>query len=455
VGEAIVNMMFPEGDEARIPIVAVTGVNGKTTTTRFISHILKGAHQTVGMTCTDGIYVGERRIDTGDCSGPKSAMSVLMNPNVDAAVLETARGGILREGLAFDRCDVAVVTNIGDGDHLGLAEIFTTHDLAKVKRCIVEVVSPTGYAVLNANDPLVVEMAPYCPGGVLFFAIDGNHPVVARHRNVGGRAVFVRDGEIILSEGQNELSLMPVADVPLTLGGMVGFHIENTLSSVAAAWCLGVPLNIIRERAATIAADVGKVPARFNILEIEGAKVIVDYGHNVHALAAVIEVINKFPHERRTAVYTTAGDRRDSDIETQGEMLGESFDRVILYEDHYLRGRPKGQIISILRAGVEKRGRAKEILVTDSAPGAAELAMSTLQPGDLLLLQADTVDETVDWIKNFVAQLAEKKQAAELVSETIPEPLLEVESTPAAKETRQTAEINANVLADATSIVKG
>jgi cyanophycin synthetase len=345
-----------------------------------------------------------------------------------------------------------VVTNIGEGDHLGINDIHTTGDLAKVKRCIVDVVSPKGCAVLNANDPLVVEMAPHCPGGVLFFALDGNHPVIQRHRSVGGRAVFVRDGCIILAEGRREEPLMPVADVPLTLGGMIGFHVENTLSSVAAAWCLGVPLGVIRERAATIAADVGKVPARFNILEIEGAKVIVDYGHNVHALSAVIGVIEKFPYTRRTAVYTTAGDRRDCDMLAQGEMLGAAFDRVILYEDHYLRGRPKGEIISLFRQGVEKGGRTKEILVTWSAPDAAEMAMSTIQAGDLLLLQADTVDETVDWIKTFVAQLAEKKQAA---ADLEVEPILDAEPTAAAKETLQGAKINPGVLANATTIVKG
>ena len=198
------------------------------------------------MTCTDGIYVGERRIDNGDCSGPKSARCVLMTPTVEAAVFETARGGILREGLAFDYCDVAVVTNIGDGDHLGISEVNTIEDLAKVKRCIVDVVSPKGYAVLNAADPLVVEMAPKCPGNVLFFAMDGNNQVIVRHRGVGGRAVFVRDGQIIFAEGNREEILMPVDAVPLTVGGKISFHVENTLASVAAAWCLGISLDIIR-----------------------------------------------------------------------------------------------------------------------------------------------------------------------------------------------------------------
>jgi cyanophycin synthetase len=217
---------------------------------------------------------------------------------------------------------------------------------------------------------------------------------------------------------------------------------------------------VIRSRAASFAADVGKVPARFNILEIEGTKVIVDYGHNVHALSAVIEVINKFPLSRRTAVYTTAGDRRNCDMIAQGEMLGAAFDRVILYEDHYLRGRPKGEIISLIRQGVEKGSRTKDISVATSAPNAAELAMSTVQPGDLLLLQADTVDETVEWIKNFVAQLAEKKQATELVSEPVLEPILEIEPNSAeplaaSKLARQAPEVNPGVLAHATPAVKG
>jgi cyanophycin synthetase len=230
---------------------------------------------------------------------------------------------------------------------------------------------------------------------------------------------------------------------------MVSFHVENTLASAAAAWCLGISLDVIRQRAATIAADVGKVPARFNILEIEGAKVIVDYGHNVHALAAVIDVIEKFPHERRVAVYTTAGDRRNTDMVAQGEMLGNAFDRVILYEDHYLRGRPKGEIISLIREGVEKGSRTKDIQITWSAPDAAELAMKLVQPGELLLLQADTVDETVEWIKNFVARLTEKKQAAEMDEE----PILD-KPVPVAEEKLPPAKIDASILANAT-VVKG
>lgn len=448
VGEAIIDMLYPNNDNGRIPLIAVTGVNGKTTTTRFIAHIMKGVHKVVGMTCTDGIYIGERRIDNGDCSGPKSAQCVLMNPNVEAAVFETARGGILREGLAFDYCDVAVVTNIGDGDHLGISEINNTEDLAKVKRCIVDVVSPKGYAVLNAADPLVVKMAVHCPGGVLFFAVDGENPVIVRHRSVGGRAVFVRDGQIILAEGSHEEVFMPVDAVPLTLGGKISFHVENTLSSVAAAWCASVPLETIRERASTITADMGKVPGRFNVLDIDGATVIVDYGHNVHSLTAVLDVVEKFPHEKRMAVYSTAGDRRDCDMIRQGELLGSAFDRVILYEDHYRRGRAEGEIMGLFRKGVEASSRAKEIIEIVGATKACESALNMVQPGELLLLQADKIDETMDWIKDYIAKMVDRKVSAEeLIEDAMAEPVSETTS-------ESTGDVSAPILAESQSVAK-
>ena len=198
------------------------------------------------MTCTDGIFIDGRRIDRGDCSGPQSAGAVLMNPAVEAAVLETARGGILRAGLAFDRCDVAVVTNIGDGDHLGLGEVSTAEQLAKVKRCIVDVVPPAGIAVLNANDPLVVGMEPHCAGGIFYFAIDGNHPVIVRHRTAGGKVIFVRQNQVVVAKGDREEVVLSLDRVPLSLGGKIAFQVENTLAAVAAALSLKVPSDVIR-----------------------------------------------------------------------------------------------------------------------------------------------------------------------------------------------------------------
>jgi len=406
VGEAIVDMLFEPGNDGRIPIVAVTGVNGKTTTTRFIAHLLKLNGLCVGMTCTDGIYVGDRRIDDGDCSGPKSARAVLLNPAVDAAVLETARGGIVREGLGFDKCDVAVVTNIGEGDHLGISGIDTLEKLAQVKRCIVEVVQrDTGTAVLNAADPLVVEMAEYSKGKVLWFALDGDREEIVKHRASGGRAVFVRDGFVVLAEGPREERLIEVDRLPLTHHGRVKFMVENALASVGAAWSLGLSLDLIRRGLESFCANQQMIPGRFNLLEIRGATVIVDYGHNVSALAALLEVIDTLPHSRRSVVYSAAGDRRDADMLDQARLLGSAFDRVYLYEDHYLRGRAEGEILRILRDGLVGAPRTSEIEEFRGNINAIRRALEAAQPGELLLLQADVIDETIDFLREYLAAL--------------------------------------------------
>ncbi len=328
-----------------------------------------------------------------------------MNPNVEAAVFETARGGVLREGLGFDCCNVAVVTNVGEGDHLGLNEIHTVDALAKVKRCIVDVVPPDGTSVLNANDPHCVAMAPYSAGKIRYFALDGNHPVIVRHRGVGGQAIFVRDNTIIVAEGAKEEAFLALSRVPLTRGGMVTFHVENTLAAIAAALAMNVPADVIRARAESFAADMDKVPARFNMLEIQGATVIVDYGHNADALTALLPVMDKFPHQRRSCVYSAAGDRRDCDMIRQGELLGNAFDQVVLYEDHYLRGRAEGEIIRLFRSGVEKGARAKQVDAIRGADAAVEFALRRAQSGDLILIQADTVDETVSFIRRYVESI--------------------------------------------------
>ncbi|MGE0607788.1 MAG: cyanophycin synthetase [Pirellulales bacterium] len=416
VGDAIIDSMFPEGQTGRVPIVTVTGTNGKTTTTRFITHILKRAGRRVGMCCTDGIYIDGQRIDKGDCSGPGSAKAILMNPKVEAAVLETARGGILRAGLGFDRCDVAVVTNIAEGDHLGIGEIDTPEEMAVVKRCTVEAVSRDGSAVLNAADPLVAAMADHCLGKTVMFALDANNGVLRQHVSTGGRAVFVRQGEIILAEGDRETMLLPLVRVPLTHNGMVGFQVENTLASVAAAWSLGVGLETIRGALETFSNNLNTCPGRFNLLEIGGQTVIIDYGHNPSALLAIIEAIEPFPHAKRLCVYSAAGDRRDCDFVRQGKLLGDAFDRVILYEDHYLRGRAEGEIMRLFQQGLADGGRVAEIHEVRGAIKSVQAALSLAQPGELLVIQADEIDETVDYVRTFLESggcLAEHPAATE------------------------------------------
>jgi len=402
VGEAIIESLFPGQETGRIPVVAVTGVNGKTTTTRFIAHILRSLGRKVGMTCTDGIFVDDRRIEVGDCSGPLSAQAILMNPSVEAAVLETARGGILRAGLGFDRCDVAVVTNIGEGDHLGLSDIETLDKLAAVKRTIVDAVAAEGTAVLKANDPLVAAMADDCRGSVIFFALRADDPVIVTHRRKGGRAIFVRHDTVILAEGAVEIPLVALGNVPLTHGGRIAFQVENALASAAAAWALGIPRDLIRAGLESFAADSSKVPGRFNLLEVAGATVIVDYGHNISALSALIEAIEQFPQARRTIVYSAAGDRRDCDMIRQGELLGDAFDRVILYEDHYLRGRDEGEIMRLFRSGLETGQRVADVQEFRGNIKAIESALQHVRAGELLVLQADMIDETMEFLAKYL-----------------------------------------------------
>ncbi|HBH50601.1 MAG TPA: cyanophycin synthetase [Planctomycetaceae bacterium] len=404
VGEAIMETMFPTPENGRIPVATVTGTNGKTTTVRLIAHMFRSQGLRVGMTCTDGIFLDDRRIDTGDCSGPKSARSVLLNPQVEAAVLETARGGILREGLGFDCCDAAVVTNIGEGDHLGMGGIETSEQLAAVKRVIVENVSPTGYAVLNAADPMTVAMAPYCPGGVIFFARDSEHPLIVAHRSRGGRVVCVRNGTVLRAEGAWEEDVAPLSEVPLTKSGVVGFQVDNVLAATGAGWACGIPLSAIRQTLSLFKSDSRQAPARFNLFELSGATLIVDYGHNVDALLALIEAIGRMPHDRRLVVYTAAGDRRDIDIVKQAEILGNEFDHVIIYEDKCTRGRADGEVVALMRRGLARSTRVTEIFETRGEFRAIEAGLRMLKPRDLILVQADQVAEALSFVEKFVAE---------------------------------------------------
>jgi cyanophycin synthetase len=403
VGEAIIESTFAPGENARIPVLAVTGTNGKTTTVRCIAHIMKGLGHTVGVTCTDGIYVDGHRIDTGDCSGPKSARTVLSHPLVDAAVLETARGGILREGLGFDQCDVAVVTNIADGDHLGMAGIDTAEQLADVKATIVRAVAPTGAAVLNATDPLCVAMANHCPGGVVYFARQLSHPVLAAHRREGGKFASMCDGWLVIGQGEQLVRLIPVDAVPLTHGGRVGFEVDNVLAAAAACWSVGVPKEIISSRLGTFRGDVGTVPGRFNVITHGRSTIILDYGHNASALLALVDAISALPHQSRSIVYTPAGDRRDIDIFEQAAIIGNEFDRVYIYEDKCMRGRVDGEVIRLMRQGLGATRRVRQVVEARGEFNAIQTALDGLRAGDLLLCQVDQVEEALEFVQRSLA----------------------------------------------------
>ena len=403
VGKAIVDMMFPDGDNARIPIVAITGTNGKTTTSRLIGRIFEANNLRVGMTSTDGIYVQGRQIDNGDCSGPRSARNVLLHPDVDAAVFETARGGLLREGLGFDVCDVAVVTNIGVGDHLGLNYITTVDELAVIKRVIVENVAPTGTAVLNASDPIVARMANHCPGNVIFFARDKANPVLATHRAQGERVLYAERDALICQEGRKKRRI-PFAQIPLTRNGSIGFQVENAMAAIATGWALNLPWETIEAAVAGFVSDAATAPGRFNVFDYRGATLIADYGHNPDAIQALVQAVESMPAIRRSVVISGAGDRRDDDIRQQTEILGDAFDSVILYQDACQRGRDDGEVIALLRAGLGDAKRTRETLEINGEFVAIDTALARLQAGDLCLILIDQVEDALAHIAKRIAE---------------------------------------------------
>jgi cyanophycin synthetase len=402
VGEAIIDNMFIQGDDARIPVIAVTGTNGKTTTARLIANVLDSDNKCVGLTCTDGVYIDGQCMDTGDCSGPKSARNVLFHPDVEAAVLETARGGLLREGLGFDRCHVAVVTNIGMGDHLGMAYVNTVEELAVVKRVVVQNVMPTGFAVLNAADPLVVSMADHCTGSVIFFAQDSHNPVLAMHRAQHKRVIFV-ENDCIVALGEDSEYRIPLSEIPLTKNGSISFQVENAMAAVGAGWALGMDWAIIQAGLSSFENNIQTAPGRFNLFNYRNATLIADYGHNPDAIQALVSAIDNIPSKKRSVVISAAGDRRDEDIRQQTRILGDAFDEVVLYQDQCQRGRADGEVLTLLREGLGNAKRTQKISEIFGEAIAIDAALSNLQDGELCLILVDQVEQSLGQINHRVA----------------------------------------------------
>lgn len=402
VGEAIIDHLFAQGDMARIPVIAVTGTNGKTTTVRLIASMLKQNRLRVGIACTDGVFVDEHCVDTGDCSGPQSARSLLFHPDVDAAVLETARGGILREGLGFDYCDVAVVTNIGRGDHLGLAHIDTAEELATVKRLIVENVTPgRGVAVLNADDPLVFGMAGYCPGSVTFFSRNSRHPAILAQRVQGKRVIYLENYSIVVWESgiRRQISLN---EIRLTKNGLIDFQIENAMAAIGAGLASGLDWAIIRAGLTDFVNDAQTVPGRFNLFNYRDATLIADYGHNPDAMEALVCAIGHIPAKKRTVVISAAGDRRNEDIRLQTRILGDVFDEIVLFQDKCQRGRADGEVLGLLREGLEHAKRARKISEIYGEFKAIDTALANLQAGELCLILIDQVEQALRYIHSRI-----------------------------------------------------
>jgi len=394
-------MLYPEGQDGRIPTVAVTGTNGKTTTVRLIAALLAQSGLKVGMTNTDGVTVDGMEIDRGDCSGPQSARSVLIHPDAEAAVFEVARGGLLREGLGLDRVQVGVVTNIGEGDHLGLNYIETVDDIAWVKGVVVENIAVNGMAVLNADDPHCVALAGRCPGSVTFFAHDEHHPVLVQHRARHHRVVFRRDDALIAAHREREWAI-PLRQIPLTHGGTLAFQVANVMAAVAAAWALDLDWSILQRGLAQFESTAATVPGRFNVFAWRGATLIADYGHNPDAMHALVQAVSVMPAQRRVVVISGAGDRRDQDLRRQTEILGAAFDDVILYEDAAQRGRADGEVVALLREGLAQAPRTRFIDAVRGELPAIDRALARLDRGDLCLILVDQVETALAHLQSHL-----------------------------------------------------
>ena len=407
VAKPVIDMLFPPGTAARIPIVAVTGSNGKTTTARMIAHILKGMGRKVGLTSTDGIYVDGRIVRRADASGPRSASMVLQNPTVDLAVFEVARGGILREGLGYGRNDVAVVLNV-TGDHLGLGGITSIKQLAEVKRVVVEAVPRDGVAVLNAEDPLVVAMARHSSGSVIYFSLDPENERIKFQASRGRRAVTIepgRNGEmIVLRQGRKSMNLVWTHLIPATFEGRARMNVQNALAATAAAWAAGAHLHDIRQGLRTFTTSYFMAPGRLNMFELDGYRVVVDYAHNPPALEAVGDFVERLTEPsiggaraqvtgRRIGVIATAGDRRDEDIREMGRIAARYFDEIVIREDTNNRGRPVGGTASLIDEGIRSApadaSRVKRVTTVLDELEATRHALGIAREGDVVVVCVD------------------------------------------------------------------
>jgi cyanophycin synthetase len=399
VAVPIVDMLFPPGAPTSIPVVAVTGTNGKTTTVRLIAHILRMHGGRIGMATTTGVEINDQAILEGDYSGPSGATAVLTDPTVDHAVLEVARGGILRRGLGFSQCDVGVLLNV-QGDHLGEGEIQTLDDLARLKAVVVENVKPTGTAVLNAEDPLVARLRASLTSRVVLFALDPQAPELRQHLEDGGGAVTLDGLDVVVQHGGAKVPIVSVRDVPITLDGKARFNVQNALAATAACHALGVPDETICRGLTTFNPTVGQLPGRMNLFEVDRHHVLVDYGHNASALKALSEVIPEIARGGRVLnVASSSGNRRDEDIRAFGKALAGMYDEIYI-SDPDPRQRDPGETAELLRDSLREAGFPDERLhmMPDEA-AAIRAALDAAREGDLVVLQVDHVRHAIEHVR--------------------------------------------------------
>ena len=397
VAEPVLNMLFPPGAPSRVPIIALTGTNGKTTTTRLVAHIFKQTGQVVGYTTTDGTYIGDFLVEPGDNTGPQSAQLILHDPTVEIAVLESARGGILRSGLAFSTCDVGVVLNVA-ADHLGLGDINTIEQMAQVKSVVAEAVMPKGYVVLNADDPLVSAMASRVSAQVAYFSMNPDNELIRAHTQKGGLAAVYENGYLSILKGDWTLRIDQAVNVPLTLAGRAPFMIANALAASLAAFAQGVRIEDIRAALMTFEASAQQTPGRMNLFDLGRYHALVDYAHNPHSYEALAGFVKNWPGER-IGVVGGPGDRRDEDFVTLGQLSAQMFDRILIKEDDDNRGRPRGDAAKLISQGIQqvKPDAHYEVVLDETT--AIQTALDSASLNGLVVILPESVTRAIGLIE--------------------------------------------------------
>jgi cyanophycin synthetase len=411
VAEHVIEMLYPQGAPSRIPIISITGTNGKTTVTRLIAHVLRGSGLTVGFTTTDGTYIQNQQIVQGDNTGPVSAQLVLKDPTVQVAVLETARGGIIRAGLGFDHCDIGIVTNIA-ADHLGLKDVNTLEDLARVKSVVPRAVSRRGYAVLNAEDPLVYKMRELVEGNCVYFSMDENHPNIKRQADKGRVSCVLENGYVTILKGKWKVRIEKVVNIPLTYGGRAEFMIQNVLAATLACFVHCVSLEDLRVGLTTFNAGTAQTPGRLNFIEIGDTTVLMDYAHNPAGMRGLASFIAKLPNKYRTVVLNGTGDRRDDDIREFAKIAADNFDRVVIRAGNYLRGRSEEEMFNLLQEGIAQSENKPQVRVISDSRTAIHHAIKHARKGELVVTLADLVPKDIGYVQEYRDEFNAAKNSA-------------------------------------------
>jgi len=403
VAAPVVDMLYPQGKPFTIPIIAVTGTNGKTTTTRLISHIVKSNGYRVGFTTSDGIYIQNTMLTKGDTTGPISAEFILKDPTVEFAVLETARGGILRSGLGFGQCDIGVLTNIKE-DHLGMNDIHNLKDLTKVKRVVLDSVKKSGWSVLNAEDEYSMRIINDLPSNVAIFSLDENNEYIKKFAKEGRTTCVYEEGYVTIKKGDWKIRIGKVKDFPITMEGKAKFMIDNVLAASLACYLYGFGIEDISNSLRTFIPSAQLTPGRLNVFKFKNFKVLIDFAHNPAGYEAIEDYLKNVESTKKIGIISGVGDRRDEDIRLCGKIAGRMFDHIIIRNEKHLRGRTEEEINGLIIDGMQSSGRDVSYETIPKEIDALKHAMGMAEEGTFITALSDVISNAIDLVQDYQAR---------------------------------------------------